>query len=107
MPQTQGRSRAQRRPEDRLTRLRETKATLHERLDNGYQHLNRPEHAHLVGDPDPGDTSDNADRQAWERWFGFWLQLLKEYERVCDQIAEIESQERGPRGEDAERGEPA
>ncbi len=95
MGQTQARPPARRRPEDRLSRLRETKTTLHERLENGYQHLNRPEHAHLVGEPERvrRDTADHADRQPWERWFGFWLQLLKEYERVCDQLAESESQE--------------
>jgi hypothetical protein len=98
--------RARRQPEDPLPRLRETQANLYERLENGYQHLNRPKYAHLVGEPgaERRDTADQADRRAWERWFGFWKQLLGEYERVCDQIAEIESQGRSPHTAHAQRG---
>lgn len=55
---------------DELTRLRDS---LHERLDAGWAKIEQGER-----DKRPPDTVD--------RWEDFWLDLLAEYEAICQQL---------------------
>ena len=56
---------------DRRDQIRGRRRTLERRLDDGYQRIEEA-------------LRDGADVGAWE---DFWIQLLREYEAVCEDLS--------------------